>query len=361
MAPRGTESGREIRVALVGFGYAGRVFHAPLISATHGLRLAVIGSSQAEAVRSAHPDVEVVSTPGAAARHPDADLVVIATPNAAHATLAEAALLAGKHVVVDKPFTITPAEARALVALAAQVGRILTVFQNRRWDSDFLAIREELSRGRIGEVVELRSEMSRYRPEVRDRWRERAVAGSGIWYDLGPHLIDQVMLLFGTPHSVGVDLQIQRRGGEAVDWFHAVLGYGPARAILASSMVATDAPARFVVRGTRGSLVKRRGDPQEELLARGIAPGSPGWGQDLDPLIVHDARDGTTAEAASPAGAYPEYYRAVRDAIRDGTAPPVTPLQASSLMAVIEAGIRSSAEGRVVRPDFTDEERSAWG
>jgi predicted dehydrogenase len=350
----------DIRVGLIGLGYAGRHFHAPLISATPGLALGVIGSRQESALATTCPGVTFVADPMAAVRHPDADLVVIATPNATHAALAEAALRAGKHVVVDKPFTLTPAEARALAGLAAAEGRILSVFQNRRWDSDFLGIRREMAAGRLGEIVELRSEMSRFRPEVRDRWRERPGAGSGIWYDLGSHLIDQALVLFGPPESVGADFGIQRPGGGAVDWFHAVLGYGRARVVLASSMLAADAPTRFTVRGTRASLTKRRGDVQESQLVAGMTPGAFGWGSDPDPMLLHTGGKGSPTEISAPAGRYPEYYAAIRDAIGDRKDPPVSPAQATTVMAVIEAGIRSAAEGAAVRPRYTEAERSAW-
>jgi predicted dehydrogenase len=345
MTPRGT------RVALIGFGYAGRVLHAPLISATPGLTLAVIGSRQGSGVSSVYPDAEIVSDPLSAVRHPDVDLVVIATPNDTHALLADAALRAGKHVVVDKPFTVTLAEAGALAALAAEVQRVLSVFQNRRWDSDFLGVRREITGGRVGEVVELRSEMSRHRPEVRDRWRERAGPGSGVWYDLGPHLIDQALVLFGPPESVQADLRVQRRGGSAIDWFHAILGYGPMRVILASSMLARDAPARFLVRGTKGSLTKRRGDVQEDQLLGGMKPGSPGWGLDPDPLVFAGGDEGAPMELAAPAGDYLAYYASIRDAIRGEGELPVTPAEAITVMAVIDAGMRSSAEGRVIPLD----------
>jgi predicted dehydrogenase len=350
----------DTRVALIGVGFAGKVFHAPLISATPGLALAVIGSRQTIAVRSAYPDVELISDPVSAVRHPDVDLVVIATPNDTHAPLAEAALRAGTHVVVDKPFTITLAEARALAALAEQVERVLSVFQNRRWDSDFLAVRRELTAGRLGEVVELRSEMSRYRPEVRDRWRERAGPGSGVWYDLGPHLIDQALVLFGPPESVQADLRVQRRGGSAIDWFHAVLGYGPGRVILASSMLATDAPARFVVRGVKGSLTKRGGDIQEDQLLAGKAPGSTGWGLDPDPLVFVGGDERESTELAVQPGNYLDYYTAIRAVIRGEGELPVAPAEATTVMAVIEAGIRSSVEATVVSPSYTEAERSAW-
>jgi predicted dehydrogenase len=350
----------DTRVALIGFGHAGRELHAPLISATPGLTLAVIGSRQGNTAGSVYPGVDVVSDPLAAVRRRDIDLVVIATPNDTHAPLAEAALRAGKHVVVDKPFTVTLAEARALAATSVEAGRILSVFQNRRWDSDFLGIARELAAGRIGEVVEFRSEISRYRPQIRDRWRERAGPGAGIWYDLAPHLIDQALELFGPAETVQADLQVQREGGSTIDWFETVLGYGRTRVILASSMIAADSATRFLVRGTKGSLVKRRGDPQEDQLVSGQKPGSAGWGRDPDPLIFVAGDGRVPTEVATPAGNYLSYYAAIRDAVRGEGTSPVTPPQATTVMAIIEAGIQSSAEGQVVHPEYTDAERSAW-
>ena len=350
----------DVRVALIGFGYAGRTFHAPLIAATSGLTLAVIGSRQESSVRSAYPGAEIVADPLAAGRHRDVDLVVIATPNDTHAPLAEAALRTGKHVVVDKPFTITLAEARALAVSAAEVERLLSVFQNRRWDSDFLGIERELAAGRIGGVVEFRSEFSRYRPDVRDRWRERPGPGSGMWYDLGPHLIDQALVLFGPPVTVHADLQVQRRGGSTVDWFQAVLGYGRRRVTLVSSMLATDPATRFLARGTSGSLTKRGGDPQEAQLKAGQKPGSRGWGRDADPLLFVSAEGEPPAEIAAPVGNWLRYYAAMRDAIRGEGGLPVTPAQATTVMAVIEAGMQSAAEGRVISASYIESERSAW-
>ena len=336
----------EIGVALIGFGYAGRQLHAPLISSTPGLTLAVIGSSQETDARSAYPGAVVVPDRLAAARHPDVDLVVIATPNDTHAPLAEAALRAAKHVVVDKPFTVTLAEARALAATAAEAGRELSVFQNRRWDSDFLGIARELAARRIGEVVEFRSEISRFRPQVRDRWRERAGPGAGIWYDLAPHLVDQALVLFGPPETVQADLLVQRSGGSTIDWFHAVLGCGRTRVILTSSSIAADSGMRFLVRGTSGSLAKRRGDLQDDHVS--------------DPLLFVTGEGGAPIEIATPRGDHGDYYLALRDALRGEGKLPVTPAQATTLMAILEAGVQSSDEGRVVRPSYTDAERSAW-
>ena len=335
-----------IRVALIGFGEAGRQFHAPLISSTPGFTLAVIGSSQGAAAESAYPGVIVAPDWLSAARHPEVDLVVIATPNDTHAPLAEAALRAGKHVVVDKPFTVTLAEARSLAATAAEAGRELSVFQNRRWDSDFLGISRELAAGRIGEVVEFRSEISRFRPQIRDRWRERAGPGAGLWYDLAPHLVDQALVLFGAPETVQADLLIQRSGGTTIDWFHTVLGYGRTRVILTSSSIAADGGMRFLVRGTSGSLSKRRGDLLDDQLA--------------DPLIFVAGGGGEPIEIAAPEGGHLGYYIALRDALRGEGKLPVTPAQATTLMAIIEAGVQSSDDGRVVRPDYAEAERLAW-
>ncbi len=303
-----------VAVALIGFGYAGRVFHAPLIASVPGLVLSVIGSRQGESARTAYPDAEIVTDPLDAVRHPGVALVVIATPNDTHAKLAEAALRAGKHVVVDKPFTLTLAEARALAGLAAEKGRHLSVFQNRRFDSDFLALRQTVESGRLGEVVEVRSEMSRYRPHIRDRWRERGGPGAGLWYDLGPHLADQALVLFGPPDTVRADVAVQRRGGSSPDWFQAVLGYGPRRVILQASMLAADTAPRFLARGTDAAMLKRRGDGQEARLIAGETPGTPGWGSDPDPALILTA-DAPPQEIETPRGDYRRYYAAIRDAI----------------------------------------------
>ena len=348
-----------IRVALIGFGYAGRVFHAPLITTTPGLALGVIGTRRS-AAETGHPEASAVADPLAAARHPGADLVVIATPNESHAPLAEAALRAGKHVVVDKPFTVTLADARELTALASASGLVLSVFQNRRWDSDFLGLRAALAEGALGEVVEVRSEMSRYRPAVRDRWREQPGPGAGVWYDLGPHLVDQALLLFGPPSTVSADLRIQRRGGAAVDWFHVVLGYARLRVVLSSSMLAAAPAPRFVVRGTGGTLTRMGWDAQEEQLVRGSLPGTPEWGRDPAPLTIHRGEPPGSREVPAPAGDYPSYYAGIRDAILGGLEPPVTAVQGCAVMAILEAGERSAAEARVVTPDLSPAEREAW-
>jgi len=195
-----------IRVGLIGYGYASKTFHAPLIAGTPGMTLAAVSSSDATKVHADWPTVPVVSEPKHLFNDPDIDLIVIPTPNDTHFPLAKAALEAAKHVVVDKPFTVTLSQARELDALARSSGRLLSVFHNRRWDSDFLTVKALLSEGTLGEIVYFESHFDRFRPQVRNRWRELAGPGSGIWYDLAPHLLDQTVNLFGLPVSMTVDL-----------------------------------------------------------------------------------------------------------------------------------------------------------
>lgn len=336
-----------IGVALIGFGFAGETFHAPFITTTPGLVLRVVASRQTARVNAACPGVRVVESPLEAIAQDDVTLVVVATPNDSHAPLAEAAMRAGRHVVVDKPFTVTLDEARRLAATASDTGRLLGVYQNRRWDSDFLGLQGALRDGIIGDVVEYRSEISRWRPQVRDRWRERAGPGSGLWYDLGPHLVDQAVTLFGVPTTVQAALRIQRRGGQADDWFHVLLDYPTRQVLVSSSMLALDRGPRFVVRGTSGSLIKQETDPQERRLMAGARPGGPDWGHDPDPLLV--LRDGADPEpVAVPPGNYGGFYAAMRDAIVDAARVPVTAAEAITVMAIIAAGFESSASGRAV-------------
>lgn len=344
-----------LRTALVGFGYAGQTFHAPLIAATPGLDLAWIVSSNGDKVRSHWSDVAVTPEISTILADPGIDLVVIATPNDTHADLAQRALLAGKHVVVDKPFTVTLDEARSLAALEQQTGHILSVFHNRRWDADFLTLSSLIQDGTLGRVTQFESHFDRFRPVPRDRWRERAgVPGAGLWYDLGPHIIDQALCLFGRPESLWADIGTQRPGGGATDYFHAILRYADGlRVILHGSMLTADSGRRFAVHGDKGSFVKYGLDSQEDMLKAGVAPGCGGWGQDPHPgsLTRVDA-DGTTMNAEIHAGLpgdYRRYYAAIANAIMGQQPNPVTAGQAIHVMEMIEAGVQSALTGHTVK------------
>ena len=333
-----------LKVALIGYGFVGKTFHAPLIAATRGLELTVIASSDSQKVHHDYPDVEVIASPEEAVTDPDIDIVVIASPNATHAPLAKRALLANKHVIVDKPFTLDLAEARELIQVADHQQRLLSVFHNRRWDSDYLVIKHAIEAGTIGDVAQFESHIDRFRPEVRDRWREHAQPGSGLWFDIGPHLVDQTLQLFGLPDTVDGNISLLRQGAKIDDWAHVVLNYPNHRVILHCSMLAAGGSLRFVVHGNAGSLVKRKADQQEAQLVAGLRPGSSEWGKDGDELIHYSAQ-GEASYLPTPAGDQSRYYQGIVDALSPGGKNPVTPVEALAVMAVIEAAVKSSESG----------------
>ncbi|QSX77865.1 oxidoreductase [Agrilutibacter solisilvae] len=341
------------RVALIGYGFAGRTFHAPLIQAVPALSLVVVASRDAARVHADLPQVDVIADPLAAIADPRVQLVVIASPNQSHAPLARAALAAGRHVVVDKPVTPTLAEACELATLARHQDRVLSVFHNRRWDSDFLAVREAIASGLIGEPVHLESRIERFRPDVRARWREQAGPASGLWWDLGPHLVDQALLLLGRPDSVLASLSAQRGGAVTDDWAHVLLAYGSRRVVLHAGMLAAGAGARFVVHGTRGSLVKQGADRQEAQLMAGLRPGDPRWGEDPDPLVWHDAEGGVHRRPV-PRGDQSRFYAGLAAAVRGEGENPVSPVQMLDVMAVMEAAVDAAASGCARVPAWVD-------
>ena len=333
-----------IRVGLIGYGYASKTFHAPLISGTPGMTLAAVASSDENKVHADWPALPVVSGPERILNDPNIDLVVIPTPNDTHFPLAKAALEAGKHVVVDKPFTVTLSQARELEALAKSGGRLLSVFHNRRWDSDFLTVKALINEGLLGEVGYFESHFDRYRPQVRNRWREQGGPGSGIWYDLAPHLLDLVVNLFGLPVSMQVDLAQLRPGSQSTDYFHAVLAWPQRRVVLHGTLVAAAETARFIIHGSRGSYVKYGLDPQEERLKSGERLPQEDWGYDMrDGVLTRAEGEDITEESwLTLPGNYPAYYAAIRDALNGSGTNPVPASQAIQIMELIELGLESA-------------------
>jgi len=333
-----------IRVGVIGYGYASKTFHAPLIAGTAGMALAAISSSDESKVKADWPNVDVVADPKRLFNDPNIDLIVIPTPNDTHFPLAKAALEAGKHVVVDKPFTVTLSQARELDALARSYGRLLSVFHNRRWDSDFLTLKALLADGALGEVAYFESHFDRFRPQVRNRWREQGGPGSGIWYDLAPHLLDQAVNLFGLPVSLTVDLAQLRPGAQSTDYFHAVLTYPQRRVVLHGTLLAAAESARYIVHGTRGSYVKYGLDPQEERLKSGARLPQEDWGYDMrDGVLTRIDGEARKEETwLTLPGNYPAYYAAIRDALMGGGENPVPASQAIRIMELIELGIESA-------------------
>jgi len=350
---------RITQAALVGYGYVSRVFHAPFIDSLPEWNLYGIVSSRADEVRADHPDCRVYDDPQAAFADPAIDLVVIATPNDTHFPLARAALAAGKHVLLEKPFALSLDEARQIIATAEHHGRELCVFHNRRWDSDFLTIRAALAQGVIGQVRHFESTIDRFRPQVRDRWREGKGAGAGVLFDIGPHLVDQALQIFGLPEQVQASIALQRDGALSDDWAHIILEYGPTRVILHTGSLAAGGAVRFRVHGTGGTLIKTLGDPQEGQLRAGMKPGEKDWGQDPDRLQIHTDETSFHETDALP-GDQRELYRRLARALSGEGANPIRPVEALAVMAVIEAAAQSAREKRAVPLPLTEEEKAAY-
>jgi len=353
------KNSKAVRVGLIGYGYAGKTFHAPLILSVPGLSLQVIGSSKGETLVAEYPGTLVCSA-GEVAAHPDVDLVVIASPNESHFPLAAAALRAGKDVVVDKPFTVSLAEARSLAVIAQEHQRMLSVFHNRRWESEILATKAILETGILGDVTHYESHIDRYRPVVRQRWREDPGPGAGLWFDLGPHLIDQALYLFGLPQTVNASFGILRTGGRTDDWAHVQLNYGRLRVILHASLLVSGGGPRSILHGTRGSWAKFGSDVQERQLMSGMLPTDPQFGYDPDSGIHFDGETGMRTEIPAPGGNQREYYVGIRDAILGRHPVPVPLKYAIAGMAILETSFESGVLGKTLAIPLTEGERAEW-
>lgn len=334
---------RPIAVALVGYGYGGSVFHAPLIRSAPRLRLATVVTSRRDQV-AAIPGARAVASVAEALEDPGIKLVVVVTPSDSHYAVARQALQAGKHVVVDKPFVLRVAEADELVSLAQQNHCLLSVYQNRRWDGDFRTVRQLIEQGALGTVYHYEAHFDRFRPVVRTVWRDQPGLGSGILYDLGSHLIDQALVLFGMPRAVTADAFAQRPEARAIDYFHLVLDYGRMRAILHGAVLVPGRGHHFSVHGDAASFLKYGMDPQEDALVAGKTQGAD------DPanygVLVSANGDKRTIETV--AGDYKLYYEGIADSIERGTPLPVNPIDSRNGLAVIEAALRSASERRTV-------------
>ncbi|MBC8950759.1 MULTISPECIES: oxidoreductase [Xenorhabdus] len=342
-----------LKVGLVGYGYASKTFHAPLIAGTSNIELVAISSSDADKVKKDWPTISVVSSPEELFHDPNIDLIVIPTPNDTHYPLAQQALTAGKHVIVDKPFTITVEQAQSLKKQAEEANLLLSVFHNRRWDSGFLTVKSIIKENKLGTLKYYESHFDRYRPAVRQRWREAAGAGSGIWYDLAPHLLDQAVQLFGKPQAITTDLGMMRPNAETADYFHAQLTYSDLKVVLHATMLAAAESPIYTLHGMAGSYTKYGLDTQEERLKAGERPPRADWGYDARDGYVTLSQGNDLAAKVVPTvpGNYGAYYAAIRDAILFGKPNPVTASEAILIMKLIEAGEKSAKEQRTILID----------
>ncbi len=339
-----------VKTGLAAFGMSGKVFHAPLLQAHPAFQLHSIVERKYRGVRECYPDIHVAHAFEDLLADDKLELIIVNTPEITHYELAKMALEAGKHVVVEKPFTVYPEEAEELIALANTKKRVLSVFQNRRWDGDFMTVRKVLSKNLLGRLVSFEIHFDRYKEEVKEgTWKEERVTGAEILYNLGAHLIDQVLLLFGKPGTVWADIGVQRTGGVVDDYYHLVLGYPGLHVTLKSSYQVREPGPRYILHGTDGSFLKWGLDPQEAQLKSGKNPSDEDFGLESKKYWgkLNTSVNGLhfTGRIESLKGNYMAFYDNIAEVIREGAEPAVQPEQAADVIRIIRAAIQSNEKG----------------
>ena len=349
-----------IRVGLVGFGMASRVFHAPLLSSVEGLELAAVMERSTNKAAERYPGITVYRSLEAMLADKSLGLFVVATPNATHYEIAKQILSAGKNVVVDKPMTLTSAEAAELIGLARKHKALLAPFHNRRWDSDFLTIQRLLHEGVLGRLVALESRFDRWRPaRLTERlWKENVDSG-GMLQDLGPHLVDQPLALFGKPEAVSAEVLRERDGAGPNDSFTIRLRYPGLIVTVASNLLSLKAGPRFRLRGTRGGYVKKGVDPQEAALSKITRIEDPAWGREPSAAwgLLYVDIDGGSVSRPVPAvtGDYRLYYAGIRDALLGKAPAPVAGIDGWRVARLLEWVAESSEKRREIACDWSEE------
>jgi scyllo-inositol 2-dehydrogenase (NADP+) len=336
-----------IKTGLIGFGTGGEFFHAPFIHALPEFELTAVLERTKEKSKDRYPNARIVRTPEELVAIEELELIVITTPNNTHFGLAKKSLEAGKHVVVDKPFTVTSEEAEELILLSKKYNKIITVYHNRRFHSDFKTLQSLLAKGIPGEVKEYLACFDRYRPELKpNAWKEEEIPGSGILYDLGAHLIDQALVLFGKPLAISAEVKTERPGAKAIDFFEVILHYKNHDALLKAGMLVSIPGPVFKVTGSKATYVKYGSDPQEAMLKEGRMPQGIVWAaepkENWGELISETSRHRIEPVYSD----YRDFYRNVYHAIRNGEPLAVSPEQATLVIRCIELAIKSSVENK---------------
>lgn len=349
-----------IKVAVVGYGLSANIFHLPFILHSPLFELVAISSSQVQSVHQQYPQIDIYENAEQMIRECAADLVVITSPNDSHFALAKLALEHRRHLLVEKPLTATSEQALQLAQIAHDKSLVLSVYHNRRWDGDLLTVKRIIEIGRLGKIKVLHSHFDRFRPVVRERWREKPGEGTGIWYDLGSHLIDQALFLFGAPQALTANCAMLREQSETVDYFQVMLHYANMEVVLQSSPFTANPNIRFQLQGTKGSYIKYGLDPQEEQLISGISPAAPAFG--VEPpanygvLYLSDelGQSSPAKKIETNPGCYTEFYSQLAYAISNGLKVPVSALDGAKVVKLIELAILSSEQGRRVTVDLSD-------
>ena len=339
-----------VNIGLIGFGLSGRYFHAPFIKVNPRLNLSKVMTSKPESVKDFDDTIDVVNDANSILNDSNIDLVFICTPNDSHFDYALRALQSGKNVVIEKPFANSVSEAELLIQEAERRNLVLTAYQNRRWDADFLTVQKVLASGEMGEIVEFESHYDRFRLEVlSDTWKELPAAGAGNLYNLGPHLIDQALVLFGTPKTVTAKIKTVRPAGKIDDYFDIAMDYDDKRIILKSSILAFNNDLRYVIHGTKGSFIKKGLDIQEPVLKTNILPNIPNWGKEPENMYGNLYTTNGNRVIESELGNYTPFYDNLADAILDKKPLLITPQQALNTTKIIELAQKSNQLNQTVQ------------
>lgn len=342
---------RVIKTAVVGYGFSAKTFHLPFIKILPQFDLVAISSSQENSVKQDWPDARHYLSATDMLQNSDAELVIITAPNDVHFSLAKLALENNKHVLLEKPFVTNVADGQALIDLAKEKGLVLSVYHNRRWDGDFLTVKKLIEENKLGDIKHYESHFDRFRPQVRQRWREQASDGGGILFDLAPHLIDQTLQLFGLPEAITAQCKIMREGSTNIDFFNITLHYPDKLALLTASLFCAGPNLRFNVQGDSGHYVKLGLDPQEDQLKAGLLPSSQDWGAEnkaqYGNLYLQDSAHPIITER----GGYQHFFNNLAEAINTGCEAAVSAEDALWTIRLIELAMHSSRSGRTIKID----------
>ncbi|WP_330961114.1 oxidoreductase [Photobacterium sp. 53610] len=340
-----------VKTAVVGYGFSAKTFHLPFIQALPALELTAISSSQQAAVQTDLPGITCYGDADTMLVESDAELVIITAPNDVHFRLAKLALENGKHVIIEKPFVTRVEDGETLIRLAEEKGLVLSVFHNRRWDGDFLTVKKLIDEGKLGDVKYFESHFDRFRPVVRQRWREQAQDGGGILFDLAPHLLDQALALFGAPQALTAQCEIMRPGAKTIDFFNLVLHYPEHFVHLHANLYSPEPNLRYKVLGTHGKYEKYGLDPQEEYLKAGVKPELPAWAEEPSSHYGQFHQETGSQVIPTELGGYQHFFAGVANAIRLGAANPVPAEEALLNIRLIQLALQSSKLGQTMKVD----------
>ena len=344
---------KTLNAGIIGFGLSGKVFHAPFLDKHPGFNLKKIVERHQQHTKEIYPYIMVVNNFNDLLNDQEIDLVVICTPNTSHYLIAKQCLMAGKHIVIEKPFTPTSKEADELIRIAESKNLNLFVYHNRRWDNDFLTVKKVLEAELLGDISEYEVHFDRYKPEIIiGAWRDEKKPGGGILFDLGSHLIDQALHLFGFPDSISADIRIQREGSKVDDYFDLMLHYPAFNATLKAGMLVKEPGPRFILHGSKGSFLKYGIDPQENALKNGLTPDAENWGEEdrkqWGYLTIDDNGLQQDKRIQTLPGCYQCFYDNVYDVLAKGGEMAIKPDEARDVIRIIEIAFESTLQNKPI-------------